>query len=117
LTVIHAERGGATALVYKLHTQEPVGEARPVLQILGAQPDITQRLQAHRRISCGGTIWALIPRPNASRNVAMPNRYGCNVERQDPAGRYKASPVCGSYALMRGGFLGRLAMLRLALAV
>jgi len=48
LLVVHAERGGAAALVHQLHAEEPFGVGRPVLQILGAKADIAERLQAHR---------------------------------------------------------------------
>ena len=48
LLVVHAERGGAAALVHELHAEEPAGVGRPVLQILGAKADIAERLQAHR---------------------------------------------------------------------
>ena len=48
LLVVHAERGGAAALVHQLHAEEPAGVGRPVLQILGAKADIAEGLQAHR---------------------------------------------------------------------
>ena len=56
LAVVHAERGGAAALVHQLHAQEPAGVGRPVLQVLGAKADIAQRLQAHRRSPAGITF-------------------------------------------------------------
>src|SRR4029079_4177571 len=48
LLVVHAEGGGAAALVNELHAEEPAGVGRPVLQILVAKADIAQSLQAHR---------------------------------------------------------------------
>jgi hypothetical protein len=52
LLVVHAERGGAPALVHQLHAEEPFGVGRPVLQVFGAKADVAECLQAHRGSLC-----------------------------------------------------------------
>ncbi len=52
--VVHAQaqrRGGA---FHELHAQKGLAEARPILKIAGAQPDVAKRLQFHFRLLLGG---------------------------------------------------------------
>ena len=47
LAVVHAERERRAALVDALQAEEIAAVARPVLQVLGANPDIAQSFDAH----------------------------------------------------------------------
>ena len=55
LAVVHAQRERAAALVDHLHAEEAGAVGRPIVEILGADADISQRFEVHRallRFSC-----------------------------------------------------------------
>ena len=52
LAVVHAERDGARAFVDALQPQHLATVGAPVAQILGADPEVTQRLGRHVASSC-----------------------------------------------------------------
>src|SRR5262249_53330835 len=51
LAVVHPQREALGALVDELHAEEAGAEARPVLQRLRANADISETLNIHRRVS------------------------------------------------------------------
>ena len=53
LAVVHAQRQRAAALVDKLHAEEIRAVTRPILEIFGADTDITQGVEVHRGSPAG----------------------------------------------------------------
>src|SRR5262249_62177781 len=47
LAIVHAQRQRAAALLDKLHAEEARAIGRPVLEIAGADTDITERIEIH----------------------------------------------------------------------
>ena len=56
LAVVHAEGERAAALVHELHAEELAAVGRPVLEVLGADSDITQRFKAHRGLPAANNV-------------------------------------------------------------
>ena len=48
LAVVHAQRERAAALVDQLHAEKTGAVSRPIVEILGADADIAQRVEIHR---------------------------------------------------------------------
>ena len=48
LAIVHPQSQRAAALVDELHAEEPGAVVRPIVEVLGADADIAQRVEIHR---------------------------------------------------------------------